>query len=166
MEVWLPKIAVLHSCYQRKFWRKDSFIYLFTHSIHTRATKHSLYTRQVWDTTVLFRSLVRSRCYKLYKVACWVQSVSHVWLFSNSWSATHKASLSITNSQSSPNLMSTESVMPFNHLILCLPLLLLPSIFPTSGSFQMTQLFVQVAKISEFQLQYQSFKSTPRTDLL
>ena len=45
------------------------------------------------------------------------------------WTAAHQASLSITNSQSLPKLMSTESVMPSNHLILCHPLLLLPSIF-------------------------------------
>ena len=46
-----------------------------------------------------------------------------------------QASLSITNSRSSPKLMSTESVMPFNHLILCHPLLLLPSIFPSIKVF-------------------------------
>ena len=48
--------------------------------------------------------------------------------------------LSITNSQSLLKLMSTESVMPSNHLILCHPLLLLPSVFPASGSFPMSQL--------------------------
>ena len=53
-----------------------------------------------------------------------------VQLSATPWTAAHQASLSITNSQSSPNLMSTESVMPFNHLILCLPLLLLRLIFP------------------------------------
>ena len=52
-----------------------------------------------------------------------------------------QASLSITNCQSVPKPMSLESVMASNHLILCCPLLLLPSVFPASGSFQMTQLF-------------------------
>ena len=52
-----------------------------------------------------------------------------------------QASLSITSSQSLPKLMSIELVMPSNHLILCCPLLLLPSIFPASESFQMSQLF-------------------------
>ena len=47
------------------------------------------------------------------------------------WTVAHQVSLSITNSQSLFKLMSIESVMPFNHLILCLPLLLLPSIFPS-----------------------------------
>ena len=57
------------------------------------------------------------------------------------WTAACQASLSITNSQSPPKPMSIESVMPSNHLILCRPLLLLPSIFPASGSFQMSQPF-------------------------
>ena len=59
-----------------------------------------------------------------------VQSLSHVQLFATPWTATHQASLSITNSQSLLRLMSIETVMPFNHLILCHPFLL-PSIFPS-----------------------------------
>ena len=57
-------------------------------------------------------------------------SVSHVWLFANPWMAACQASLSITNSRSLLKLLSIESVIPSNHLILCHPLLLLPSIFP------------------------------------
>ena len=57
-----------------------------------------------------------------------VQSLSRVWLFATPWIAAHQASLSITNSQGSPKLMSIGSVMPSNHLILCHPLLLLPPI--------------------------------------
>ena len=60
-----------------------------------------------------------------------VQPLSRVQLFATSWTAEHQASLSITNSQSLLKLMSIESVMPSNHLILCHPLLLLPSIFPS-----------------------------------
>ena len=60
----------------------------------------------------------------------WVQSLSHVQLFATPWTAASQASLSITNSQSLLKLMSIESVMPSNHLVLCRPLLLLPSIFP------------------------------------
>ena len=60
-----------------------------------------------------------------------VQSLSRVWLFVTPWTAAHQASLSITNSQNLPKLMSIESVMPSNHLILCRPLLLLPSIIPS-----------------------------------
>ena len=58
-----------------------------------------------------------------------VRSLSHVQLFETLWTATHQASLSISNSWSLLKLMSIESVMPSNHLILCHPLLLLPSIF-------------------------------------
>ena len=60
-----------------------------------------------------------------------VQSLSHVWLFVAPWITAHQASLSITNSRTLPKPMSTESVIAFNHLILCHPLLLLPSIFPS-----------------------------------
>ena len=66
---------------------------------------------------------------------------SHVQLFSTPWTAALQASLSVTNSQSLLKLMSIESVMPSNHLILCHPLLLLPQSFPTSGSFPMSQFF-------------------------
>ena len=64
-----------------------------------------------------------------------VQSLSHVWLFATPWTAAFQASLSITNSQSLLKLMSIESVMPSNHLILYHPLLLLPSIFPSIRVF-------------------------------
>ena len=64
-----------------------------------------------------------------------VQSLSCVWLFVTPWTSARQASLSITNSWSSPKLMSTESVIPSNHLILCPPLLLLPSIFPSIRVF-------------------------------
>ena len=64
-----------------------------------------------------------------------VQSLSPVQLFVTPWTAASQASLSITNFQSLLKLMSIESVMPSNHLILCHPLLLLPSIFPSIKIF-------------------------------
>ena len=64
-----------------------------------------------------------------------VHSLSHVWLFVAPWSAAHKTSLSITSSWSLLKLMSIESLMPSNHLILCHPLLLLASIFPSIPVF-------------------------------
>ena len=64
-----------------------------------------------------------------------VQSLTCVQLFAIPWTAARQASLSITNSQSLLKLMSIESVMPFNHLILCCPLLLPPSIFPSIRVF-------------------------------
>ena len=60
-----------------------------------------------------------------------VQLLSSVPLFAIPWIAEHQASLSITNSWSIPKPMSIESVMPSNHLIVCRPLLLLPSLFPS-----------------------------------
>ena len=64
-----------------------------------------------------------------------VQSLSRVQLFATPWTAACQASLSITNSRSLLKLMSIESVMPSNHFILCRPLLLLPSIFPSIRVF-------------------------------
>ena len=64
-----------------------------------------------------------------------VQSLSHVRLLATPWTAARQASLSITNSQSLLKLMSIELVTPSNHLILCHPLLLLPSIFPSIRVF-------------------------------
>jgi len=64
-----------------------------------------------------------------------VQLLGHVQLFVTSWTAAHQASLSITNSRSLLKLMSIESVMPSNHLILCCSLLLSPSIFPSIRVF-------------------------------
>ena len=70
-----------------------------------------------------------------------IQPLSRVWLFATPWTAAHQASMFITISWSLLKLMSLELVMPLNHLILCHPLLLLPSIFPSIGSFQMSQFF-------------------------
>ena len=63
------------------------------------------------------------------------QSLSHVWFFVTPWTAAHQASLSITNCRSLLKLKSIESVMPSHHLILCWPLLLPPSIFPSIRVF-------------------------------
>ena len=76
--------------------------------------KHFIYLGSLFPTSILFST---------------VQSLSWVSLFATPWTAAHQASLSITNSRSLPKLMSIESVMSSNHLILYHPLLLLPSIF-------------------------------------
>ena len=70
-----------------------------------------------------------------------VQSLSRVRLFATPWTAARQASLSITSSRSLLKLMSIESVMPSNHLILCHPLLLPSSIFPSIWVFSMSQFF-------------------------
>ena len=80
--------------------------------------------------TVCFVNLIWS-----YYLFSSVQSLSRVWLFATPWIAACQDSLSITNSRRSLRLMSIESVMPSSHLILCQPLLLLPSIFPTIRVF-------------------------------
>ena len=64
-----------------------------------------------------------------------IQTPSYIQLFANPWTTAHQASLSITNSRNLLKLMSIELVMPSNHLILCHPLLLLPSIFPNIRVF-------------------------------
>ena len=70
-----------------------------------------------------------------------VQSLSCVQFFVTPWTAAYQASLSITNSQSLPKLMSIELVMPSNHLILCHPLLLQPSIFHSIRVFSSSLYF-------------------------
>ena len=69
-----------------------------------------------------------------------VQSLNCVWLFATPWTAACQVFLSIINSRSLLKLMSIESVMPSSHLILCRPLLLLPSVFPSIRVFSMSQL--------------------------
>ena len=76
-----------------------------------------------------------SRTYLSKNTISSVQSVSCAQLFATPWIIAQQASLSITNSQSSPKLMPIESVMPSSHLILCRPLLLLPSIFSSIRVF-------------------------------
>ena len=88
--------------------------------------------RPVWVAWRSPKTLSRKveSCGQKVSVRTIVQSLSHVWLFVTPWTAAHQASLSITNSWSLLKPMSIASVMPSNHLILCRPLLLLPSIFP------------------------------------
>ena len=94
------------------------------------------------------------------------QSLSRVRLFATPWIAARQASLSITNSRSSPRLTPIKSAMPSSHLILCRPLLLLPAIPPSISLFQWVNSSHEVAKVLEFQLQHHSFQRNPRADLL
>ena len=96
-----------------------------------------------------------------------VHSLSHVRLFVTPWTAACQASLPFTISQSLFKLMSIELMMPSNHLILCHPLLLLPSILPTIRVFfKRVHTSHQVAKVLELQLQHQSFQWILRVDFL
>ena len=84
-----------------------------------------------------------------------VQLLSRVWHFVTPLTTAHQASLSITNSQSLLKLMSIESVMPSSHLILCHPLPLLPSIFPSIRVFSRVGSLHQMAKVLKLQPQDQ-----------
>ena len=95
-----------------------------------------------------------------------VQLLSQVQLLAIPWTTAHQAPLSITNSRTLLKLKSIESVMPSNHLILCGPLLLLPSIFPSIRAFSKDWALCKEAKVLELQFQYQSFQWTFRTDFL
>ena len=83
---------------------------------------------------------------------------SHVQLIATPWTTASQAFLSSMNCWSLLKLMSIELVMPSNHLILCRPLLLLPSIFSIIRVFSRVSSLQQVAKVLEFQLQHQSFQ--------
>ena len=85
------------------------------------------------NVVIILSWVLNNNCLK-FKFSA-VQSLSRAWLFVTPWIEARQASLSITNSQSSIKLMPIESVMPSSHLILCCPLLLLPSIFPSIRVF-------------------------------
>ena len=92
-----------------------------------QVTKHIISFIQFY-----FQLLYYFECPSLFSS---VQSLSCVRLFATAWAAARQASLSVTNSRSLLKLMSIKSVMPSNHLILCRPLLLPPSIFPSIRVF-------------------------------
>ena len=88
--------------------------------------------------------------------------LSCVWLFATPWIAAHQASLTIINSRSPPKPMSIESVMPSNHLILCHPLLLLPSVFPSINVFsKMSALHIRWPKYWSFSFNISSSNEHP-----
>ena len=87
-----------------------------------------------------------------------VQSLSRVWLCATLWTAAHQASLSITISRSLLKIISIESMMASNHLILCRPLLLLPSIFPN------IRVFFEESALCIRWLKYWSFSFSPSNE--
>ena len=112
-----------------------------------------------------FRSLIHFEFIIVYGVISSVaQSCPTLWTL---WTATHQPSRSITHFHSLRKLISAASVMLSKHLILCHPLLLLPSIFPSIRVFSSgSVLSHQVAKVLEFQLQHQSFQWILSIDFL
>jgi len=144
------------------------------HGVAKNQTQLSDWTELNWITCLKkLRKIVDCRWgffhHCIFKFSS-VQSLSCVWFFATPCTAAHWASLSLINSRSL--LMSIDSVVPSNHLILYRPLLLLPSIFPSlslpifQGLFQWINSSHQVAKVLEFQLQHQSFQWIFRTDFL
>ena len=93
----------------------------------------------------------KSMGYFWWEAECFssIQSLSHVWLFVTPWTAACQASLSITNSQSLLKLVSIESVMPSNHLILCDPVSSHLQSFPASQSFPVSQSFASCGQSIE-----------------
>ena len=119
--------------------RQLLFPVLVCYGCHIKVSKIGWFTATEIDCpTFLEVKSPRPRCWQswfLLRECQSVQSLSRVQLFSTPWTAARQASLSITNSQSLIKLMSVELVMPSNHFILCCPLLLLPSIFPSTRVF-------------------------------
>ena len=125
--------------------------------ILTEYEKEKRYDTERWTSQVSSVQLIS--CVQLLLISC-------VQLFETPWTAACQDSLSITNSWSLLELISIELVMPSNRLILCHPRLFLPSIFPASGSFPVSQFFPSGGQVLEFQLQHQSFQWIFRTDFL
>ena len=120
----------------QKSWNLTSSNLFYCHSMFV--TKlfvwETVVWNYIWELSWKDHNYYRSRWKaKLFVVA--VQSLSPVWLFATLWTASRQASLSFTTSQSLLKLMSLESVMLSKHLILCHPLLLLPSVFPSIRVF-------------------------------
>ena len=111
-----------------------------------------------WKTTALTREAFVGKVISLlFNMLSSVQLLSHVRLFETPWTAARQAFLFIAKSRRL--LPSIESVMPSNHLILCHPLLLLPSIFPSIRVFSNESvLHIRCPKYWEFQLHHQSFQ--------
>ena len=109
------------------------FLHQITLSLPKRTVFYLLVSTQPSSTCLPI--LILSCCSWSFSLVSSVQSLSHVRLFVTPWTAAPQASLSITNSQSLLKLMSIELVMPSNPLILCFPLLLLLSIFPSIRVF-------------------------------
>jgi len=114
---------------QKHFWN-SSLEFPISYILSSKNTSSPFIFQLITSSLILDFSIFSS-----------VQSLSHVRLFATPWTAACQASLSITNSRSLPKLMSINSVMPSNHLILCRPVSSCPQSFPASGSFPMSQLF-------------------------
>ena len=142
MSLWV----LVSSSWECMHWDNPFHIFWF----HFRLKSFHTFLRHVW---VSFNQELWLPV--TYSLISSVQSLSHVKLFATPWTAAHQVSLSITNSWSLLKLMSIESVMPSNHLILCHPLSSCLQSFPASGSFPMSWLICTRC------LKYWSFSFSP-----
>ena len=155
-----------NSCHS--MWKFKSFIWLFAGfafvhtSVNKDANKYHVYPFP-HPKRCIAMDLLKYLCKSLVKLhSVQFSSVTQLCLtLCNPMNHSTPASLSIANSQSPPKPMSIVSVMPSNHLILCCPLLLLPSISPSLRGFSNESALCIVAKVLEFQLQHQSLNEHP-----
>ena len=135
LKIWLFDMGMIFNCYIFLIDQRNQFLQLQQLDSCVSVICVTVHFRNKW----LIGSNMNSRSSKgksilLHQFSS-VQSLSRIWLFVTSWTAACQASLSITSSRSLPKLMSILLVMPSNRLILCRPLLLLPSIFPSIRIF-------------------------------
>ena len=116
-------------------WIKSYAYFIFWYILVTDILPERLHQLMQPYTVGLLPLLMQCNINLFYSCFCSCSSLSPVWLFVTPWTAAVQATLSIINSQILPKLMSIESMMPSNHLILCHPLLFLPSIFPSIRVF-------------------------------
>ena len=136
--------------YSTSFWYNSCVLLTVVQFIHSHCCFYSFVgIDQYWFTpfpddehlSAIQLRLLQTALLLTFLSISSVQLLSRVRLFATPWTAARQASLSITNSQNLPKLMSIKSVMPSNHLILCHPLLLLPSIFPSIRVFSDESVF-------------------------
>ena len=152
----IGKVSVLKTFY--KYWIFICILWYFCHNITAGMMKGWKERHLKWCRT--YFSLL---CLDQFRS---IQPISHVQLFATPWTAARQTSLSITNSRSLFKLMSIETMMTSKNLVLCCPLLFLPSISQHQGLFKWVSSSHQVTKALEFQLQYQSFHRVIKTDFL
>ena len=156
-----PTAKLIHTSVQHQFSN------LTSHSPSARDLSYGNSHNKLTSNGRLYRCLKFTFIFLEFILCCYqddssVQSLSRVRLFATPWTAARQASLSITNSQSLHKLMSIESVMPTNHLILCHPLLPPPSIFPSIRVFSNeSALYIRWPKYWSF-----SFSISPSNEYL
>ena len=136
-------MSATYFSFQAYFWIRD-YHTIFNTYYNSRKSYHiwflfSYLPKPLTNPDCLLSLIDPFQFYQSTIIVVATQSLSHVWLFAIPWTAACQASLSFI-SRSLLKLMSIESVMPSNHLILCCPFSSCPQSFPASGSFPMSQL--------------------------